>query len=89
MPNAASLRVATSTGQDVWTGGDSGSLYHSVDGGHSWSAVVPSAEGHVLSANIIRMAFMNSMHGWIVDADGGYWTTRDGGVTWTVQIAKQ
>ncbi len=32
---------------------------------------------------------MNTMHGWIVDADGGHWATRDGGVTWTVQMAQR
>ncbi len=89
VPNAESLRVVTANGKDVWTGGDGGALYHSVDEGHSWSAVVPAAEGHVLSANIIRIAFMNTMHGWIVDADGGHWATRDGGVTWTVQMAQR
>jgi hypothetical protein len=89
IPNAAGLRVVSSTSQHLWAGGDGGALYHSIDGGRSWSAVVPSADGHVLTANIIRMAFMNPMHGWIVDADGGYWATRDGGVTWAVQMAKR
>ncbi len=89
VPSSATIRVVSATGQHVWVGGDGGSLYHSVDQGRTWTAVVPAADGHVLSANIIRMAFMNPMHGWVVDADGGYWATRDGGVTWTFQLAQR
>jgi photosystem II stability/assembly factor-like uncharacterized protein len=70
-------------GDDIWVGGDRGALYHSTDAGRTWSAVKPTADGEALSADIVRIAFQDVRHGWVVTSDGKLWSTRNGGATWS------
>ena len=40
---------------EIWTGGQSGTLYHSTDGGVSWVRVYPSTNGRQLSADVSQI----------------------------------
>lgn len=68
--------------QEVWAGGQLGTLLHSSDGGKTWSTISVSFKTVPLTADIIR-----------IDADGAagisletsnheIWSTADGGKTW-------
>ena len=45
VPSRVPLRALFVSGQDIWTGGDQGVLYHSTDAGQTWTAVVPTSVG--------------------------------------------
>jgi hypothetical protein len=85
VPSRAPLRAVSVSGQDIWTGGDRGALYHSTDGGQTWTAIVPTANGVALSEDITRIGFLDAHRGWIATRKGEMWTTRDGGVSWSLQ----
>jgi len=53
-PNRPLLCYATGN-QDVWAGGQSGTLFHSIDGGVTWVQVRPSIRGQQLSSDIIHI----------------------------------
>lgn len=76
------FRVAAVNGMEVWAGGASGILYHTVDAGNSWSRVVPSYEGEPLGGDIVGIQFPDPQHGQISTSTGEVWTTADSGQTW-------
>jgi hypothetical protein len=41
--------------KDVWAGGEAGALFHSVDGGATWTQVQPSIKGQALSSDITQI----------------------------------
>ena len=49
------LLCYASRGQEVWVGGRSGTLLHSVDNGATWSAVAVSIGGQRLSSDVTRV----------------------------------
>jgi len=83
VPSRAPLRALSVLGQDIWTGGDQGALFHSTDAGQTWTEVVLTSDGVRLSADILRIAFSDLRHGWIATRKGDIWATRDGGATWS------
>lgn len=83
VPTRLPLRALSALGQNIWVGGDQGVLYHSSDAGQTWTPVVPASNGVALSADIVRILFSDLRHGWIATRDGGIWTTRDYGATWS------
>jgi hypothetical protein len=50
------LLCYASRGEEVWTGGEAGVLFHSTDGGVTWVRVQPSTKSQQLSSNITRLA---------------------------------
>lgn len=68
---------------EVWAGGTAGSLYHSTDGGSSWTRVVASDSGETLTSDISGIEVADAQHVKIVSSN--VWTTADGGKTWHKQ----
>ncbi|MGB8887416.1 MAG: YCF48-related protein [Candidatus Korobacteraceae bacterium] len=70
---------------DIWTGGDNGALFHSIDGGNNWSQVVLSADGRPETSAVVSIQFDDVWHGSVATQAGSRWTTSDRGQTWTKQ----
>ncbi len=70
---------------DVWAGGNEGVLFHSLDGGHNWSRVMLTADGHSETGAVISLHFDDVWHGSVVTESGSTWTTSDRGQTWVKQ----
>lgn len=85
IPNRAPLRVLSVLDQDIWAGGDRGEIYHSADAGRTWISVVPVWNGQTLTADIVRLAFTDLRHGWVVTRNGEIWMTPDAGATWSLK----
>jgi hypothetical protein len=49
-----------SRGQDVWAGGQAGALFHSTDGGVSWTQVHPSMNDGLLNSDITQIDLPNT-----------------------------
>jgi hypothetical protein len=78
-------------GKEVWAGGSEANLFHSTDGGASWTRVpLPTprqgqGQGKRPEApTITRITWDDALHG-TVGADNITWTTADGGRTWSQQ----
>jgi hypothetical protein len=81
-PAGAAFRALSFNGPDIWVGGATGLLYHSVDAGTHWDLVKPSINGVSLSADIAAIAFTDPQHGKITTSNGETWSTADGGQSW-------
>jgi hypothetical protein len=69
-------------GQEIWAGGQAGTLLHSIDGGTTWNAVVVSFNGQPLGADITHIE-MRGPAGIILATDNHEsWNSTDGGKTW-------
>ena len=79
------FRAVSAAGADVWAGGVSGVLYHSSDGGESWTRVVPAAAGVTLTGDIITVEFTDQQNGKLTTSHPEAWTTADGGQSWQKQ----
>ena len=65
-------------GVDVWAVGNAGTVFHSFDGGVTWST---STEG----SSTLRSVYTMGSNVWIVGDNGTYYRTSDGGTTWDIQ----
>ncbi|HEY9722140.1 MAG TPA: YCF48-related protein [Oscillatoriaceae cyanobacterium] len=87
--------VSVTSATDVWVGTQSGTVYHSTDGGSSWNAItaltnamsngVQLPNGLVPTLNpgtILDMSFVDSNNGWMT-LGGRVLNTSDGGRSWT------
>ena len=84
--NAALVfRAVAASGAEVWAGGSGGALYHTADGGNSWTRVTPSSNGVALTGDVIGIQFFDMQHGTVVTSNGEMWTTSDSGQTWRRQ----
>jgi Carboxypeptidase regulatory-like domain/Photosynthesis system II assembly factor YCF48 len=79
------FHVVAANGLDVWAGGNSAALFHSIDAGDHWSGVVPSTAGAALTGDILTIAFPDSKQGRITTSTGEVWTTTNSGQTWQKQ----
>jgi photosystem II stability/assembly factor-like uncharacterized protein len=79
------FRVVAANGSEVWAGGAAGQLYHSIDAGNHWSKVVPSADGAVLSGDVVTLEFVDAQHGKVSTSTSEVWVTGDDGLTWRKQ----
>ncbi|HLZ43811.1 MAG TPA: YCF48-related protein [Candidatus Sulfotelmatobacter sp.] len=79
------FRVVTANGSEVWAGGSAGQLYHSIDGGNHWSKVVPSAQGSLLTGDVVSLDFSDTQHGRVSTSTSEVWITGDDGLTWQKQ----
>jgi len=69
-------------GNDVWTGGHSGTLFHSTDGGASWAMIQPSTKAEALSSDIVAIEIRSGAEIILSTNANETWTTTDGGKTW-------
>jgi hypothetical protein len=78
------FRVLQATGQDVWVGGSGGALYHSSDGGLTWSRAPLSADGASSTDAIVAIITSTGRPErlTIQTASGDQWTTEDNGQHW-------
>lgn len=75
----------SSNASEVWAGGSSGALYHTIDGGRSWTRVVPSDAGVTLTGDVVGIQFSDPLKGTVTTSTTETWTTADGGQTWHKQ----
>jgi hypothetical protein len=78
----AQFHAVTVVGNDVWAGGSEASLFHSADGGASWSRVALPTN-RPATPTITRIAFDDALHGTVGADNAATWTTADGGRTWS------
>lgn len=83
--SAPNFRAVAAAGAEVWAGGSSGTLYHSIDAGNDWVRVQPSCNGSILTGDIVSLDFPDSQHGKITTSTPEVWTTSDAGQTWQKQ----
>jgi hypothetical protein len=79
------FRAVSANSFDLWVGGAAGALYHSSDGGQTFSRVIPSFGGMKLTADIASVEFVDSHRGKVVTTAGEVWSTSDAGQTWEKQ----
>lgn len=79
------FRAVAANGSDVWAGGSSGMLYHSVDSGIHWTSIVPSFSGATLTGDVIALDFPDPQHGKVTTSSSEVWITSDAGQTWQKQ----
>lgn len=79
------FRTVAAAGNEVWVGGSSAALFHSVDGGEHWTRVLPSFSGAVLSGDVISVEFPDPEHGTVTTSTPELWVTTDDGQTWQKQ----
>src|SRR5208282_895679 len=58
-----SLLCYASHNADVWTGGQAGTLFHSVDSGVTWLQVQPASKGQALSSDVTRIDLRDNVRG--------------------------
>jgi len=83
--NPAIFRAVAAHGPEVWAGGSSAVLYHSLDSGSHWTRVVPSEANASLTGDIVGMEFSDAQRGKIATSAGEIWMTDDDGETWHKQ----
>jgi hypothetical protein len=80
------LLCQASHGVDVWTGGQAGTIFHSVDSGITWLQVHPSVKGHALTSDVTRIDIRDDVPGpveiVVSTGDNESWSSADGGKTW-------
>jgi len=80
------LLCYASHGQDIWAGGEAGTLFHSADYGASWVQVQPSVQTAALISDITHIDLLGDL---LVPAEivlstrnNETWSSADGGTTW-------
>jgi len=79
------FRAVAANGMEVWAGGSAGQLYHSTDSGNHWNRVVPSADGAVLTGDVVMLDFADAQHGKVSTSTSEVWITSNDGLTWQKQ----
>jgi hypothetical protein len=79
------FRAVAALGPEVWAGGTSAMLYHSLDAGSYWTRVVPVEANAALAGDVISVEFSDAQHGKITTSAGELWMTNDDGQTWHKQ----
>lgn len=81
------LLCYASHGDDVWAGGQAGTLFHSADNGMTWAQVQPSIQGQRLSSDITHVDLTQMEVGGparivVSTSNNEIWSSADGGKTW-------
>jgi hypothetical protein len=88
------LLCYASRGQDIWAGGQAGTLLHSNDDGITWAPVRLGHDGGATSSDVTRIDLRsadaangsNALTGIVVSTGAGeVWDSADGGNTWNKQ----
>jgi hypothetical protein len=69
-------------GNDIWVGGKGGNLFHSTNGGVTWSQVHPSAQQQTLSDDVTHIDIHSPSQVAVLTSNNQSWSTTDGGITW-------
>ncbi len=76
------LLCYASHGDEVWTGGQAGTLFHSTNNGVTWVQVQPSIKGQQLTADITQIDLSGAMQIVVSTSNNEVWSSADGGKTW-------
>ncbi len=76
------LLCYTPNDQDVWTGGQAGTLFHSADGGATWLQVQPAIKGQPLTSDITHIEVRASAEVVLSTSNNEIWSSADNGKTW-------
>jgi hypothetical protein len=68
--------------QDVWAGGEAGTVFHSADGGVAWVRVQPSIKAQVLTSDVTRIDLRGPSEIAVSTSNNEIWSSADGGKTW-------
>lgn len=79
------FRAVSAIGPEIWAGGSSAALFHSIDSGAHWIRVFPAASDVVLTGDIVGIEFADPQHGRVATATQETWITADDGQSWTKQ----
>ncbi len=77
-----SLLCYTPRDQDVWTGGQAGTLFHSADGGVTWLQIQPAIKGQPLTSDITHIEVRASAEVVLSTSNHEVWSSADNGKTW-------
>jgi photosystem II stability/assembly factor-like uncharacterized protein len=72
------FEAVAARGLDVWAGGTSGALFHSADGGTTWTRLDVGGN----TETIVGIQVCDVLHLTITLTTGEQWTTEDGGQHW-------
>lgn len=77
-------RIAFIDSKSGWSADSDGNVRRTLDGGQTWATISNIlADGSVEEIGpIVRMEFIDSSHGWVLDPFA-LWRTNDSGLTWT------
>jgi photosystem II stability/assembly factor-like uncharacterized protein len=79
------FRAIAALGNDVWTGGAGGALFHSVDGGATWNRADINFAGNTVRETITGIQLRDPQHLTVTTASGTPWVSEDGGQHWQKQ----
>ena len=68
--------------QDVWAGGQAGTLFHSADSGVTWLRVQPSIKALSLTSDITHIDVRGAAEVVISTSNHEIWSSADSGKTW-------
>jgi Putative zinc-finger len=81
-----SLLCYASHGEDVWTGGQAGTLFYSANSGLTWVQVQPSIKAQQLSSDVTHIDMRDDVRGpaeiVLSTSNNEIWSSADGGKTW-------
>jgi Putative zinc-finger len=69
-------------GNDLWAGGKAGDLFHSANGGLTWSQMHPLAQEQTLSGDVTHIDIYGPSQVVLFTSNNQSWSTADGGKTW-------
>ena len=83
------LLCYASQGENVWAGGQAGTLFHSANGGVTWSQVQPAVKAQQLSSDITHIDVRGAVRDVrspaeivLSTSNSEIWSSEDGGQTW-------
>jgi len=79
------FRAIAALGNEVWTGGTGGALFHSADGGAIWTRAGINFAGTTVTETIAGIQLLDPQHLTVTTASGSQWVSEDGGRHWQKQ----
>jgi len=85
------FRVVQTNGREIWAGGTGGALYHSSDGGATWSRVNLASESTSTTEAIVSINCSppDVQHITVKTASGQQWISEDGGQHWRAVTSEE